>query len=398
MVTRRKVQREDRRRRVLRDDPAQPMGVRSSKRAKKPATDARLYSDAALHGSQPRVTDLIPTRLISVAACFLLGLLGIAVVLGLFLVQPGRDGVQSAPDAWALGLAGPGTLAAWYGSLTLGLAALVCLMIFHLRRYKVDDYRGRYRLWLWGFAALVLASADTCTAVHRMLRTSMMKLTGETLWGNGAIWWVLGWVLVSLMIGTRVVIDTRRSWGTLFWTTLATAAYTASAIIYLGVVQMPEPEIQLMAQTGLGLLAHHLLLVGLICGARYFYLEAQGELHTRRQRKKNGRQEATSERRGWFGRKTSDKATNRKPAGTRTKRAGVVRLEQDDEHDDDDKRNLRRRGTRSTVGSSENSSEVTRQDESNDLNELELLTDPDLSKTERRKLRKELRRRQRRAA
>ena len=47
----------------------------------------------------------------------------------------------------------------------LGSSSLTALLVYVIRRHKMDDYRGRYRLWLWCAAALLIALAG-CTSAH----------------------------------------------------------------------------------------------------------------------------------------------------------------------------------------------------------------------------------------
>ena len=63
-----------------------------------------------------------------------------------------RDGL-AAIDAGAAG-----NLAAWFSSCLLLMAAACSLQIYNLRRHKIDDYRGRYRIWVWAAIALLFTT------------------------------------------------------------------------------------------------------------------------------------------------------------------------------------------------------------------------------------------------
>ena len=59
-----------------------------------------------------------------------------------------------APVA-ALDLAAKGSLGCWFSSLLLLAAAAVAILVYAVRRHRTDDYQGRYRIWLWAAGLLV---------------------------------------------------------------------------------------------------------------------------------------------------------------------------------------------------------------------------------------------------
>src|SRR5204863_398638 len=63
----------------------------------------------------------------------------------------------------ALDVAARGSLAAWYASVLLLAATGWSFIVFAIRAHRVDDYRGRYRVWLWTTAALAWLSLDEAT-------------------------------------------------------------------------------------------------------------------------------------------------------------------------------------------------------------------------------------------
>src|SRR5205823_14278964 len=55
-----------------------------------------------------------------------------------------KDGRIAAFD-----LDGEGSLGAGFSAALLALSGVTAVLIYTLRRHRLDDYRGRYRLWLW---------------------------------------------------------------------------------------------------------------------------------------------------------------------------------------------------------------------------------------------------------
>ncbi|MCA9265731.1 MAG: hypothetical protein KDA60_17840, partial [Planctomycetales bacterium] len=138
MELRRRNQSGDRRRRVLRDDNSgkTPSNPRESRG--RSGSSGRRYTDAALAEVQPRITQFIPLRPLAVFHVVMWGLISVALPQFLYVVREtylSRLGNLSFP---ALALTGPGTLAAWVSSVTLLLASAFALLIFNIRRHKLD--------------------------------------------------------------------------------------------------------------------------------------------------------------------------------------------------------------------------------------------------------------------
>jgi hypothetical protein len=143
------------------------------------------YTESARLENQPRLTDLIPQQL---RTWLLLVLLAATAIYGLQQASS-RLLTGSEEVVNRFGLNGPGTLAAWYSSGLLLVTAGGCLMVYLVRRHKVDDYRGHYRLWLWVSAWCLVASLETATEIHRSLQAAVMGLadccfTGRTCAGS----------------------------------------------------------------------------------------------------------------------------------------------------------------------------------------------------------------------
>ena len=147
MHNHRNVQREDRRRRVLRDE----AGKKSPSNRSRGGQNARLqlYVEDAVGGAQPRITDFIPRRKYGLLVWFLLCMVPPSIVQALYVLRTELLEGSLLQETSALRLVGAGTIATWFSSMLLMLAGLVALAIYCVRRHKLDDYRGGYRLWLW---------------------------------------------------------------------------------------------------------------------------------------------------------------------------------------------------------------------------------------------------------
>jgi hypothetical protein len=168
---------------------------------------SRNYGSAAFLEVQARLTDLVPVHPLALLSVFAAGLGLIAGLLELYLWTL-RAGPAVGHIA-ALDLAVRGSLATWFASAALAAAALAALVVFSVRRYRLDDYHGHYRVWLWAAACWLLLSIDATANLHEAFGALMVWVTGTRLFGDASIWWlVVGGFLVG-GIGTRLLVDMR---------------------------------------------------------------------------------------------------------------------------------------------------------------------------------------------
>src|SRR5204863_8373822 len=123
-----------------------------------------------------------------------------------FLHLPELSQLSGRRDLAAFDLAAPNSIGAWFSSLLFTLAAGWSLLIYSLRRHKVDDYRGRYRVWLPAAAALLLLSVDAPTGLHRVAAGTIVRLSGVTTFGDGPIWPVTLYGFLLGTLGLRLAI------------------------------------------------------------------------------------------------------------------------------------------------------------------------------------------------
>ena len=210
---RRHGQRDDRRRRLLTDELANPGDWPTCQAWPEDAAQPQKsehYGDADFLERQLRLLDLVPRRMVSLV--FLLTA-GAAILVGLEAsyawmldrVANGRAAVA------ALDLAAKGSLGCWFSALMLLAATAVAILVYCVRRHRTDDYQGRYRIWLWAAACWFLMATDQAASLRDAFRDLMIGLTGTTLVGDGSLWWVILYVLIWGAIGSRLLIDMRSS-------------------------------------------------------------------------------------------------------------------------------------------------------------------------------------------
>jgi hypothetical protein len=178
-------------------------------------------------------------------------------------------------------LAAQGSLANWFSSLVLLSAAVAALEVYAVRRHKVDDYHGRYRIWLWAAACCFLMASDAATGGHEAARQIAVSTAGTRVIGDGSIWWVVPAVLLFTAVGSRLLMD---MWPCrLSVTALAAAAiaFVVALAVSLGWLAPQSATHRLLVGHGTLLGGHWLLLSAFVLHARYVILDAEGRLHRR---------------------------------------------------------------------------------------------------------------------
>ncbi len=236
---------------------------------------------------QLRVTDLIPIRIRSVAFLFFLGLAAIAALEWLYAWMPTVAAHTTDGRVAAFDLDGEGSLGAWFSSVVLGLAGLVSLLVYSLRRHRIDDYRGRYRIWLMAALCWFTMSVDEAGSLHEGFKELMVYLTGNRLLGDGSIWWILGYGAVLGYVGLRLVIDMRECASSLVALTITAACFCVAITAQLDWLLPESGACAVMLEEGGEMLGDLFLLLAMTLHARYIIRDIQGLIAQRDQGKHN---------------------------------------------------------------------------------------------------------------
>ena len=280
--------REDRRRRMRTDEANAPPPA-EKKRSRASGGSAKLYAAGAITKSQPRISELVPRRKRWMSVWFLLSLIPIALVEQLYVLRVSSR-LQSVLDhTSALHLFGAGTVANWVASTLLLLSSVAGLIIYSIRRHKVDDYSGRYRLWLWASAFCLFCSLDAATGIHRIFMVLMMRITKRELWAGGIGWWLFTGATIAAVISFLALRDMWRSRGASITLLASIGCYVAATLFYLRIFSIGSGDRDMMSWSAFLLSGHALLFDSFLVYLRYVNLEAAGQVDSSapKSRKKN---------------------------------------------------------------------------------------------------------------
>jgi hypothetical protein len=239
------------------------------------------YGDAEFLEQQPRLTDLIPRRGWTLAAVFVLGLAAIGGLGALYVAAPELAPQPDGGRLAMLDLAAPGSLAHWFSSLMLLAAGLTAVLIYTIRRHKVDDYQGRYRIWMWAATCFFLLATDSAAGLHDGLREVMTAVSGSRLMGDGTIWWAAPAAFLFAAVGARLLVDMWQCRGSSAAAILAVVCYAAALAAPAGWIG-PDGAAGLLWDQGARLIGQLLMLLAMALHARHVILDAEGRLPRRR--------------------------------------------------------------------------------------------------------------------
>jgi hypothetical protein len=166
---------------------------------------APRYGEQAHIENHPQITDYIPRRGQGVA---LLWGWGAATAV---CAQALAASARPLAEAWdraaveELCLRAADGLTSWTMATMLLLGAALSRIIFNLRRHRVDDYRGSYRVWKWAALACVGLSIDAVAGVRDLAGSLLVQFASGSTTSGGA--WGAG--LLVAACGPIAVLATR---------------------------------------------------------------------------------------------------------------------------------------------------------------------------------------------
>ncbi len=281
----------ERRRRLLTDD-ADPSQSGPLRLADGEPGSIHGYTAAGRAALQLPISSLVPLRRLTISltlgACFL----AIVCSLGLQVLAERLAPHVGQPAVSALELDAAGSLSRWLGSTLLGLAAAMSLFIYSLRRHRLDDYHGRYRVWLLMVAACVVLSIFENTAIDALVRVGI-RHTVEQASLRFEVIWPLTVLLSALAVGGRLLLEIRRVWPAWLALCVATACFSLTAALYNSWPEHWNASLLPLWARGSWLVGYVMILASLLLYSRQVQLDVSGlEAPATKPKRKSGTQNA----------------------------------------------------------------------------------------------------------
>lgn len=196
----------DRRKRILRESlPSEEEVVTNAtvrtRTRRSPSTDEEVadeplrrrsagYSQDVRGACQHRLVQLIPVRrrayLFAIFASCLIPV--VLLVMHYWVYVNGYLNWYGQPLAILLDASHPRGIAAWLSGQMWLLCLASTVLTFRLRRHKLDDYNGDYRLWFWLVSTCVIGSLDSTTRVIAVFGDALNRWSQLNLgWSGPAV-------------------------------------------------------------------------------------------------------------------------------------------------------------------------------------------------------------------
>lgn len=157
------------------------------------------YSHSVRRACQHRLVQLIPVRKLSLA-----GAVAASVAVPLLLVVLHYLVFVSHTLAWSshpmsalLNAGSPRSIAAWLSSHLWLLCLAATVFTFRLRKHKLDDYEGEYRLWFWLVFTCLIGSIDSTTRLTDLFGAALDR------WSQVHVGWT-GPAIVQATLATLI--------------------------------------------------------------------------------------------------------------------------------------------------------------------------------------------------
>jgi hypothetical protein len=238
----------------------------------------RRYGEEASADHQQPFAAIVPKRPLTVILILIAGLLSITAtqaIYGRVSLLPEGHWLRAADS---LDVERAGSVACWLSSCFLLAAAVLGFQIYRLRRHRSDDYRGRYRVWVWVSPLLLLASMVLGTHLHQDLLSVLAARSPAVASIEPRIFSMVLPTVIWLLIAFRLMFEVRESRAAWMALAFASSFFVVSMVIGLWAPPHLFSLPAALTISGASMMGYLTVLMTVACFSRYVYLDAHGLL------------------------------------------------------------------------------------------------------------------------
>lgn len=284
----------DRRRRVLResivrsaaDIPLPKTSAARSSKSERQTSDGQTISPLTLVGysqevrgpCQQRLVHYIPVRrsMLSFVIAGSFAAIGLLIGLHYAVWIAGPDAWRATPLSLLLDVRSRVGLAGWVNVQLWLLTAVLCGMVFQIRKHRLDDYRAHYRIWLWLAFASILASIEAGTGLTQVVAASLEKFGRVNFGWSGRTLLEISLATGVGLLALRICTELRGSpLSQTFWL-LSLTCWIPSALLASQIIKTTiRPDYVHLTIGSLWLLGKTLVMLAALIYLRQVYIAAQ---------------------------------------------------------------------------------------------------------------------------
>ena len=235
------------------------------------------YNQYALVDGQPRLSDLAPTSTVSLTLIILSLALLVVALLATERYYPKFVSLEETKslENW-LTVNGTSSVGRWFASTLFLLAAIYSVVIYGIRRHRLDDYRARYRVWGMATLAFTGMSLGTFVCASEIVHAIAIHFPSVRMGFDTATW---SHSLLALVVGlvlVRLSVEMRRSIVSVALALLGGMLLLANTVIDLRPKLIPDQGISLLVWSATFLFGAFSLALSLMIYSRFVHFDAQG--------------------------------------------------------------------------------------------------------------------------
>ncbi len=236
--------------------------------------EKKAYSIAGQRDGQMKTTDLIPIGAKPLAIVVMLCIAMIALINFLAIKSGSWESWLSPAALHSISYSGVGSLSNWFSSLLLLITGMASLQIYGMRRHRCDDYSGNYRIWLWMAALFVLASFNFVVDI-RAVFGSLTNAAGYSGSRGITIVLIAKFVALSALV-VRGIFEIRASRMAMIAVVLVWVAYSSAMATQIPVIHDTLVSNNEIVYGNSVLIGTFMTFISVMIYARFVYLHANG--------------------------------------------------------------------------------------------------------------------------
>jgi hypothetical protein len=205
---------------------------------------------------------------------------GLAVVGALALLHvwsASLAGLVADRDARPFDLGAAGSVGDWLAAMLSAVAGLIAMFIYSLRRHRVDDYHGRYRLWMWTAIACLAVSLGEATSIGAAVEGPCRRAAAWSGMSETLVWPAVVGTLLAIA-AMRLLVEIRQCRAAIVLLAACGLGFAvAAATSHDWWIQVSEANRRLVAR-GSWLAGYVALLTLFLTYARFVALQIEGKI------------------------------------------------------------------------------------------------------------------------
>lgn len=235
------------------------------------------YSQEVRYACQQRLVSLIPVKKSTMASLTSVLVCAWAALLLLhYLINIRSSSLSGTHLAHFFHVRSPYSICHWIGIQLWMFTGIASLLIYQLRRHKLDDYRAKYRIWLFLAGAAFFSSFDASTSALQIIGYTIDPWTQRQFSLPGWPVVLSGFASIVGVLGLRLCTELKSSPGSVTLWLFGLTSWAFSAVLGTGLFKIDWSASTIDLTVGATWLG------GIICVfmaaatyLRYTYIQAQ---------------------------------------------------------------------------------------------------------------------------